>query len=66
MVQWLGLCVLTAEGPTWGIPTWGIKIPLAARCGKKKKKKNHTKNHESRRKNHGRFLKILEWEVFSK
>ena len=36
VVQWLGLCTVTAEGPG-SITGWGTKIPQAA--GPKKKKK---------------------------
>ena len=43
MVQWLGLCALTAEGPG-SIPGWGTKIPQAAWCGKKKNKNKNNKN----------------------
>ena len=38
-VQWLGLCVFTAKG-TGSIPGGVIKIPQAAQCGQKLKKKN--------------------------
>ena len=38
MVQWLGLCAFIAEG-LGSIPGQGTKIPQAARCGKKKRKK---------------------------
>ena len=38
MVRWLGFHALTAEGPG-SIPGQGTKIPQAAWCGKKKKKK---------------------------
>ena len=38
VVQWLGLCVLTAEGSS--IPGRGTKIPQAMWQGQKKKKKN--------------------------
>ena len=34
-VQWLGLCALTAEGPS-SMPGWGTKIPQAAWHGQKK------------------------------
>ena len=34
-IQWLGLCVLTAEGPT---PGWGTKILQAAWSSQKNKK----------------------------
>ena len=37
-IQWLGLRALTAEGPG-STPGWGIKIPQAAWCSQKKKKK---------------------------
>ena len=37
MVQWLGLCTLTAEGSGL-IPDQGTKIPQALRAAKKKKK----------------------------
>ena len=36
MVQWLGLCALTAEG-LGSIPDWGTKIPQAANGAAKKK-----------------------------
>ena len=36
MVQWLGLCTLTAEGPG-SIPGQGTKIPQPVWCGQKKK-----------------------------
>ena len=36
MVQWLGLCTLTAEGPG-SIPGLGTKIPQAKTQPKKKK-----------------------------
>ena len=39
-VQWLGLCAFTAEG-TGSIPGWGTKMPQAAQCGQKKKKKGY-------------------------
>lgn len=32
------ICAFTAEGPV-SVPVWGTKIPPAALCGKKKKKK---------------------------
>ena len=36
VVQWLGLCAVTAEGA--GLtPGWGTKIPQAAQLGEKKK-----------------------------
>ena len=38
VVQWLGLRASTAEGRGL-IPGWGTKIPQAAWCGQKKKKK---------------------------
>ena len=38
VVQWLRLQNFTAGG--WGsIPDWGTKIPHAAQCGQKKKRK---------------------------
>ena len=39
LVQWLGLCTFSAEG-TDLIPGQGIKIPQAAQCSLKKKKKD--------------------------
>lgn len=36
MVQWLGLCIFTAEG-TGSIPGEGTEIPQAAQCGQKNK-----------------------------
>lgn len=30
-VQWLGLCVFSADGPG-STPHWGTRIPQAARC----------------------------------
>ena len=36
MVQWLGLCAFTAEGPG-STPDWGTKIPQAMRHSQKKK-----------------------------
>ena len=33
VVQWLGPCAFTAEGPG-SVPGWGAKIPQAAWCGK--------------------------------
>ena len=38
MVQWLGLCSSTAEGPGL-FPDWGAKIPEASQCSQKKKKR---------------------------
>ena len=38
VVQWLGLRASTAKGRGL-IPGWGTKIPQAAWCGQKKKKK---------------------------
>ena len=40
MVQGLGLCAFTAEGPG-SIPGWGTKILQAAWCSQKKKKKSN-------------------------
>ena len=39
VVQWLRLGALTTMGPD-SIPGWGIKIPQAAQCSQKKKKKS--------------------------
>ena len=39
MVQWLGLCAVTAEVPG-SIPGQGTMIIQDMRCGQKKKKKN--------------------------
>ena len=39
VVQWLGLHAFTAEGVGLA-PGWGTKIPQAAQCGQKKKKKD--------------------------
>ena len=38
VVLWLGFCAFTAEGPD-SIPSRGTKIPRAALCGQKKKRK---------------------------
>ena len=38
VVLWLGFWAFTAEGPD-SIPSQGTKIPQAALCGQKKKKK---------------------------
>ena len=48
MVQWLGLCAFTAEGPG-SIPGRGTKIPQAGQCGQhpppKKRKEKERKPH---------------------
>ena len=44
VVQWLGLCVFTAEG-TGSIPGWGTKIP-ASGVAKPKRKKEKRKKKE--------------------
>ena len=38
VVQWLGLCISTAEG-MGSIPVQGTKIPLVTWCGQKKTRK---------------------------
>ena len=40
-VQWLGLRASTARG-SGSIPGWETKIPQAAQCSQKKKKRNWT------------------------
>ena len=42
VVQWLGLCISTAEG-MGSIPVQGTKIPLVTWCGQKKNKRNKEK-----------------------
>ena len=46
VVQWLGLCTLTAKG-IGSVPCWGTKIPQAMHH-KQKKKKEKKKGHGSK------------------
>ena len=45
VVQWLGLCTFTAEGPG-SIPGQGAKIPQAKKKKEKKRKRNHSLNSD--------------------
>ena len=45
VVQWLRLQNFTAEGQG-SIPDWGTKIPHAAQCSQKKKKRNDLHRNE--------------------
>ena len=46
VVQWLGLCALTAEGPV-SIPGQGTKILQAVWCSQKKKERKKKKEKEN-------------------
>ena len=57
VVQWLGLCALTAKGPG-SIPSWGTKIQHPTRCvvqnkkeRKEKKERRRKKEREKKRRN---------------
>ena len=43
MVQWLGLCIFTAEG-LGSVTDPGTRIPEATGCGQKKKKRTQENN----------------------
>ena len=60
VVQWLGLCALTAEGPG-SIPGQGTKIPQAAWHSQKKKKEMRSKTYNYQTDH--KYIKAFPWDT---
>ena len=61
MVQWLGLCASTTEGPS-SIPGQGIKILRAVQCGQGEKLQSETEQADSKERE-PRLILLKVWTI---